>query len=36
MKKKVEIYIDGSSRGNPGPGGIGIHIKAGKEEFRIS
>ncbi|RKX70221.1 ribonuclease H [candidate division WOR-3 bacterium] len=36
MTGKAEIYIDGSSRGNPGPGGIGIYIKAGDDEFRIS
>ncbi len=25
--KKVEIFIDGASRGNPGPGGLGVVIK---------
>ncbi|MBI4712643.1 MAG: ribonuclease HI family protein [Planctomycetes bacterium] len=24
---KIEVYIDGASRGNPGPSGIGIYIK---------
>ncbi|MDP2741434.1 MAG: RNase H family protein, partial [bacterium] len=29
----IEVYIDGSSKGNPGPGGAGIVIKkAGTEE----
>ena len=23
----IEVYIDGSSKGNPGPGGAGIVIK---------
>jgi len=27
--KQVEIYTDGSSRGNPGPGGYGTVIKFG-------
>jgi ribonuclease HI len=26
----IEIYTDGSSRGNPGPGGYGTILKAGK------
>jgi len=25
--KKVELYIDGASRGNPGPAGVGVVIK---------
>lgn len=25
--KKLELYIDGASRGNPGPAGIGVVIK---------
>jgi len=30
----IEVYIDGSSKGNPGPGGAGIVIKmAGTEEL---
>ncbi|MEK7449745.1 MAG: ribonuclease HI family protein [Planctomycetota bacterium] len=27
MIKELEIYIDGASRGNPGPSGVGILIK---------
>ena len=27
--RKVEIYTDGSSRGNPGPGGYGIVMQSG-------
>ncbi len=26
MRKKITVYIDGGSRGNPGPSGIGIVI----------
>jgi len=26
MRKKVEIYVDGGSRGNPGPSGVGVVI----------
>jgi ribonuclease HI len=33
---KVEIYTDGSSRGNPGPGGYGIILKYGKHEKELS
>lgn len=32
----IEIYTDGSSRGNPGPGGYGIILKAGKFYKEIS
>lgn len=28
--KKVELFIDGASRGNPGPAGLGVVIKDGK------
>ena len=33
----IEVYIDGSSKGNPGPGGAGIVIqdKAAQETLRI-
>lgn len=27
MQKVIEIYIDGASRGNPGPAGVGIYIR---------
>ncbi|MEW6101209.1 MAG: ribonuclease HI family protein [Candidatus Omnitrophota bacterium] len=29
--KELEIYIDGASKGNPGPSGIGVIICSGKE-----
>ncbi|MCX5716558.1 MAG: hypothetical protein NTV07_06930 [Candidatus Omnitrophica bacterium] len=25
--KKIEIFVDGASRGNPGPSGLGVVIK---------
>ena len=33
MKAKIEVYIDGASRGNPGPSAVGIFMKGsgGKE-----
>ncbi len=33
----IEVYIDGSSKGNPGPGGVGIviHDKATQETLGI-
>ncbi len=31
MKNKIEVYVDGASRGNPGPAGIGIVIKQGNK-----
>ncbi|MDC0189342.1 ribonuclease HI [Flavobacteriales bacterium] len=40
--KTIKIYTDGSSRGNPGPGGYGIileygdHIKEISEGFRLT
>ncbi len=33
---QVLIYTDGSSRGNPGPGGFGIVMKFGNKEKTIS
>lgn len=27
MKKKLQIFVDGAARGNPGPAGMGIVIK---------
>jgi ribonuclease HI len=33
---KVEIYTDGSARGNPGPGGYGVILKFGKHEKELS
>ena len=38
--KKINIYTDGSSRGNPGPGGYGVllehkaHVKELSEGFK--
>ena len=32
----IEIYTDGSSRGNPGPGGYGIVLKKGKHYKELS
>ena len=33
---KVEIYTDGSARGNPGPGGYGVILKYGTKEKELS
>ena len=32
---KVEIYTDGACRGNPGPGGWGVLMRAGKHEKEL-
>lgn len=32
----IEIYTDGSARGNPGPGGYGVILKYGKHEKELS
>jgi|GEM_PF-388549 len=32
--KRFEIYIDGASKGNPGPSGVGVVICEGKEAVR--
>jgi len=32
----IRIYTDGSSRGNPGPGGYGIVMKSGKHQKQFS
>ena len=32
----IELYTDGSSRGNPGPGGYGIVLKCGPHYKEIS
>ncbi len=34
--KVIEIYTDGSSRGNPGPGGYGVILRCGKYEKELS
>lgn len=36
MPPKIIIYTDGAAKGNPGPGGYGVYLKAGKHEKRIS
>lgn len=36
MKQPVTIYSDGSSRGNPGPGGYGAILLFGKHRMEIS
>jgi ribonuclease HI len=33
---KVEMYTDGSARGNPGPGGYGVILKWGSAEKELS
>ena len=35
-RMRVEIYTDGSSRGNPGPGGYGVILKYGQHERELS
>src|SRR5258706_7637129 len=32
----VELYTDGSARGNPGPGGYGVILKYGAKEKELS
>lgn len=32
--RKLEIYIDGASKGNPGPSGIGVVICRGEETIK--
>ena len=32
----IEVYIDGSSKGNPGPGGAGIVIKNAATQEMLS
>ncbi|MEM0348930.1 MAG: ribonuclease HI family protein [Candidatus Caldarchaeum sp.] len=34
MSHKAEIYVDGASRGNPGPAGIGYIIKIGTQSYK--
>ena len=34
--KKVEIFTDGSCKGNPGPGGWGVVLRMGKHEKELS
>lgn len=35
MKREVEIWTDGACKGNPGPGGWGVLLKAGKYEKEL-
>ena len=35
MTKTVEIYTDGACRGNPGPGGWGVLLIAGKRQKEL-
>jgi ribonuclease HI len=34
MSKKLELYIDGGARGNPGPAGIGVVILGGGKKIK--
>lgn len=36
MSQKIEIFTDGSAKGNPGPGGYGIVLRFGKNQKEIS
>lgn len=36
MSKAIEIYTDGSAKGNPGPGGYGVVLRFGKNQKEIS
>lgn len=36
MPLPIELYTDGSSRGNPGPGGYGVVLRSGKHYKEIS
>ena len=36
MTKTINIFTDGSSRGNPGPGGYGTILKFGKHQKELS
>ncbi len=36
MSEQLIVYTDGSSRGNPGPGGYGVVLKWGKTEKELS
>jgi ribonuclease HI len=33
---KIELFTDGASRGNPGPGGYGVILRAGKHYKELS
>ena len=36
MALPIELYTDGSSRGNPGPGGYGVVLRSGKHYKELS
>ena len=36
MSNEVTIYTDGSSRGNPGPGGYGVVLMSGNHRKELS
>lgn len=36
MLEKAETYVDGAAKGNPGPAGIGVVIKADGKIFKIA
>ena len=36
MKNEITIYTDGSSRGNPGPGGYGVILMTGQHRKELS
>lgn len=35
-EQQIIVYTDGSSKGNPGPGGLGVVLESGKHARRIS
>ena len=34
--QKIMVYTDGSSRGNPGPGGFGVILSFGTKQMELS
>src|SRR5260370_13801312 len=36
MTKSIQMYTDGSSRGNPGPGGYGVILMSGDHRKELS
>ena len=36
MQNRITLYTDGAARGNPGPGGYGVLLMAGKHRKEIS
>jgi ribonuclease HI len=35
-QEKIFVFTDGSSRGNPGPGGFGVILSFGKKRMELS